>query len=190
MRFNPAALCLLLWDLAGCATPYTQALTAFQQGRYEEAASRFAAVLARDPGRLDALLGLGVTRYRLRDFDATVDVLGRVVSRAPENPEARLYLALSFWQKGEDALAVEHLQALLDLKPAPRLAAQIDRALGVIRLDSLSEQMRAFLAASLEDEWEQEQELRAARLAQRLYVPPPPTLVPPGPVIITPRRSP
>ena len=41
--------------LAGCATPYIQAQTALRQGRYDEATAHFEDVLARDPGRLDAL---------------------------------------------------------------------------------------------------------------------------------------
>lgn len=158
---------LLLSTLAGCATPYVQGQTALRQGRYDEAAGHFEEVLARNPDRLDALAGLGLSRYKSAAFDEAVDALRKVVARDPKHTEARLYLGLSYLQKGEDGSAEEQLNAVLDLKPAPRLAAQIDRALRVIRLDPLSDRMRAFLAASLEDEVEWEREVREARLAQR-----------------------
>jgi len=122
--------------LAGCATPYLQGRTALQQGRYDEAATYFERVLAGEPGRLDALAGLGVARYKLGAFDEAVDTLHRVVTHAPKRADARLYLGLNYLRKGEDGLAEAHLTGLLDLKPHPRLAAQIERALRVIRVKS------------------------------------------------------
>jgi tetratricopeptide (TPR) repeat protein len=157
--------------LAGCATPYGLGQTALRQGRYGEAVGHFEAVLGQDPNRLDALVGLGVARYKLREFDEAIDALDRVVAQTPEHAEARLYLGLGHLQKGEDGLAEDQLSALLGLKPESRLAAQIDRALRVLRSDQLlSEEIRGFLAASLEDEADWAREVRQLRLErQRLF---------------------
>lgn len=152
--------------LAGCATPYGLGQTALGQGRYYEAASYFEKVLARDPGQLDALVGLGVSRFKLAELDEAVETLGRVVAQAPERGEARLYLGLSYLRKGEDDLAEDQLTALLRLKPEPHLAAQIDRGLRALRSDQLiSEEMRSFFVTSLEDEAEWAREVRELRLA-------------------------
>lgn len=159
--------------MTGCATSYLQGQAALQQGHYDEAAGHFQEALARDPARLDALVGLGVSRYKLGAFDEAVGVLSRVLARVPQQREARLYLGLSYLRKGEDGLADEQLTALADLKPHPRLAALIDRALKLLRAESpLSEEVRSFLAASLEDEVQWEREVREAQRLRPAYVEP------------------
>src|SRR5881296_2958996 len=149
MRQRHATLVTLLAAalLAGCATPYGRARTALAEGRYEEAASGFEEILTRHPDRLDALVGLGKARYKLGALDEAITALTRAVARAPRSETAHLYLGLSYLQKGEDGPAEEHLKALLGLEPHPRLAAQANRALGLLRSDHLSNDMRAFIAA-------------------------------------------
>jgi tetratricopeptide (TPR) repeat protein len=173
MQYKSLALCFVISVsvLAGCATPYGLGQTALRQGRYGEAVSHFEQVLAQDPNRLDALVGLGVSRYKLTEFGEAIDALDRVVAQAPEHADARLYLGLSYLRTGEDGLAEDQLNALLGLTPEPRLAAQLDRALQVLRSDQLlSEEMRGFLVASLEDEAEWAREVRELRLErQRVF---------------------
>lgn len=169
----PLSLVLSLSVLSGCATAYVQGQAALRLGRYDEAASYFDQALAEDPTRTDALVGLGISRYKLGAFDEALEALARVAERTPQQREARLYLGLSYLRKGETGLAEEQLTALAQLKPHPRLAAQIDGAIRVLRLeDPLSDEVRTFLAASLEDEAEWERELREALLARPAYVEP------------------
>ena len=179
MRRRSARLAplLALLALAGCATPYAQGLAALRQERYDEAASHFTEALARDPGRLDARAGLGVTRYKLGAFDEAEAALRQALAQAPKNAEARFYLSLAYLQKGENTAADEQLTALLALEPHPRMAAQIGRALKVIRAGPLSDEVKRFVAASLEDEVEWEQEVREAERAQRVYVAEPAGLI-------------
>jgi len=178
MRGKSIALCILasVPMLAGCATPYGQGRSALRQGQYDEAAGYFEKILSVEPERLDVLTGLGVARYKLGALDEAAEALGRVVARAPAHAEARLYLGLTYLRKGEDGLADEQLAALPGLRPEPRLAAQIERGLRLIRLDQpLSDELRGFLAASLEHEMEWAREVEEARhearLAQHRYEP-------------------
>ncbi len=167
MRHQPAALLILLAVslLTGCATSYEKARAALAQGRYEDAASGLEEVLARHPDRLDALVSLGQVRYKLGAFDEAVAALTRAAAQAPKSETAQLYLALSYLQKGEDGPAEEHLKTLLGLEPHARLVAQADRVLKVMRSEHLSTDMRAFIAASLEDEAEWAREVQLARSA-------------------------
>lgn len=159
--------------LTACATPYAQGRAALRQGHYGEAAAHFQQVLAENPSRLGALVGLGVSRYKLGAFDEAIETLQRAVAQTPDRREARLYLGVSYLQKGEVGLAEEQLMALAALKPHPRLAEQIDRALRVLRTEfPLAEELRSFLAGSLEHEVEWEREVREAQIARPVYVEP------------------
>ena len=158
----------MLWIAAGCATRVSEGRTALRHGNYLEAASRFENVLASNPRRTDALVGLGVSKYKLGAFDEAAETLGRAVARTPNDPTVRLYLALSHLQKGEYGPVEEHLAALAALKPGPRAVAQIDRALRLTRgSEPLSDEIRAFMAASLEDETGLERQLTEAQRALR-----------------------
>jgi Flp pilus assembly protein TadD len=163
--------CLLpgLVLVAGCATTYRSGQTALREGRYDDAAVRFAEVLARDPEHGAALFGLGLTWYRMGSFDAAVGALGRAVLAAPDSAEARLYLALSYLAVGDQAGAERQLSALRNLRAHPRVAAQVDRAVGLMRLGTLTVEMREFVRASLEDEDEWQREVAEARLAPHMY---------------------
>lgn len=149
---SPAVGAILL---VGCATPYGKARTAQGQGRYDEAATHFEEVLAKTPDRLKALVGLGVSRYKLGAYDEAVRILSRAVMQAPTSRTAELYLGLGHLQKGEDALAEAHLRRFIKLKPDMRLQQEVERVLTLIRMTPLSSELRAFVAESLDNsaEW-------------------------------------
>ena len=134
--FGVPAILLGLSLLAGCATPYADGRLALQAGRYPEAARNFQDALARDPDRLDALMGLGIARYKEGKLDEAAAALTRVVARLPNSETTRLYLALSYLRKGQIAEAEDNLTRLIELAPHPRLAAQADRALRLMRQQS------------------------------------------------------
>jgi tetratricopeptide (TPR) repeat protein len=157
--------------LAACATPYGQGQSALREGRYDEAARHFEEALARDPDRLASLVGLGVARYKDGQLDEAIGELSRAVERDPNDQTARLYLGLAYLRRGEDGRAEEHLTSFRDLGLAPRLSSQLDRTLNVLGPDTpLTDEMRVFVAASLEDAAESARELREA-LARPLYPP-------------------
>ena len=116
--------------LAGCATtPYAAGDAAARQGRYAEAVSHYQKALVGDPDRIDALVGLGIARYKLGALAEAIDALERAVAHAPEEARARFYLGLSYLRKGDLDRADAHLTAFVNLKPERRLAAQVDRTL-------------------------------------------------------------
>jgi tetratricopeptide (TPR) repeat protein len=157
--------------LAGCATPYSQGLVAARQGRYVDASVLYEQALARDPDRLDAIVQLGIVRYKLGALDGAIELLERARSRAPAEPTVRLFLALAYLRKNNLALADEHLTTFVALKPDRRVATQAERTIAMIRSEPLSEPTRAFVAASLENAAELAEEADAWRAleSERLY---------------------
>jgi len=151
--------------LAGCATTYGQGAKAYREGRYDEAAARFQAVLAEDPNRLEALIGLGRAQYKLGAWNEAIDVLERAAAAAPRHAGTRLFLGLAYLQRGDEGRADEHLTVYRDLRPDPRTASLVDRALSLLRGAPLTPELRTFVAASLEDSAEWQRELNETRLA-------------------------
>ena len=74
-------LALAALALAGCASGYGDGRRALRQGRYVDAATQFEEVLARNPDRVDALVGLGVAKYKAGEFDEAIPPLDRAVLR-------------------------------------------------------------------------------------------------------------
>lgn len=162
------AVGLTVLAVAGCATAQSDGRQALRQGRYTDAATHFEEALAEDPDRLEALIGLGIAKYKTGEFDEAIEPLGRAVSREPRLSTARLYLGLSYLRKGEFGPMEEHLNAVMAQRPGSRLTAQTDRALRLLRgRDPLSDDIRAFIAASLEDELEAEGQVAEAQRAAR-----------------------
>jgi tetratricopeptide (TPR) repeat protein len=155
---------------AGCVTPYGEGERALSQGRYGQAATFFTQALAEEPGRSDALLGLGLAQYKQREFADAADTLARAVAERPNDPTARLYLGLSYLQQGDGFKTEEQLTALRALKIDPRMSRQIDGALDVLRAEPLSEPIRAFVAGSLETEAELAREVQQARLEAHRFL--------------------
>jgi len=161
-------LVLVLAMLAGCATTQTAAGTsALREGRPGEAAEHFKEALADDPNRVDAKIGLGISRYRLAAYGEATALLGDALEQAPGQPAARLYLALSSLRQREDAKAQEKLTALRALPLEPRLAAQVDQTLALLRAGGITDAIRTYIAASLDYAFDWTREVAETRVALR-----------------------
>jgi tetratricopeptide (TPR) repeat protein len=181
-----AGVALVVLTLAGCATSYRQGLAAARQGRYAEASVLYEEALARNPDRLDAIVQLGIVRYKLGALDGAIELLERARTRAPAEPSVRLFLALAYLGKNDLPAADEQLTTYVGLKPDRRVAAQAERTIAMIRSGPLSEETRTFAAASLENAAELAEEVDAWRSleSERWYVWGPypyPYAYPPGP---------
>lgn len=168
-RHRACLLAVLAWLLTGCATAYRSGEVALQEGRYEDATAKFGEALAGHPDRPEALFGLGLAQYRLGSFDAAVASLGRAVLVAPDRADVRLYLALGYLALGSQDLAAGQLAVLLEQDIHPRIAAQAGRALGLLRGEALSAEIRDFVRQSLDDEARWYQDVQEARLAPHVY---------------------
>jgi len=161
---------------AGCATtPYSEGQSALQKGRYVEAEGYFTQALAADPGRPDALVGLGIAQYKQGEIDKASDTLEKVLQVRPNEPSVRLYLGLAYLRNEDTLQAEEQLTALRSLDIDPRIGRQIDRALEVMKQGPLSGTVREFLIGSLETEAQLSRDARDALLqaqrAQAFYYP-------------------
>ena len=162
------ALLAVITLTAGCVTPYREGQSALQRGRYVEAEGYFNQALAADPGRTDALVGLGIAQYKQGEIDQASDTLQKAVLIRPNEPSVRLYLGLAYLRIQETQKAEQQLTALRSLNIDPRVAQQIDRALEVIKQGPLSDPVRDFLAGSLETQAQLSRDAQDALLqAQR-----------------------
>jgi tetratricopeptide (TPR) repeat protein len=160
------SLAVVVGLAAGCATgPTAAGRAALRDGRPSEAVAHFQQALTEDPGRVDALIGLGISRYRLGAYDEAVAALGDAVTRAPGDPLARLYLALAYIRKHDDAKTQEHLSALRLLPIEPRLGALVGQALDLLQAGNPPDPVRTYLVASLDYGAEWSRDIAETRLA-------------------------
>ena len=151
----------------GCAGPTAAGSAALREGRPAEALEHFQHALNEDPRHLDALIGVGISRYRLGDYAGAIAALEDAVKRAPADPLARLYLALSDVRARDDAKAREHLTALRAMPVDPRLGALVGQALDLLGAGNPPDPVRTYLVASLDYGADWSRELSETRLALR-----------------------
>src|SRR5437879_10119356 len=83
-RYYPALLAALVFTLSGCATTYGLGQAALDEGRYADAAAKFETALREHPERTDALVGLGITRYKQQGYDEAMGTSRRAANTDPE----------------------------------------------------------------------------------------------------------
>lgn len=170
LRPGPAWLAAaLVCLLAGCATAYQSGRAALHEGRYADAETRFREALAGHPERVDARIGLGMAQYHLGSLEAARASLAAAVEAAPDRGDGRLYLALTQLAQGEQEAAATQLEALRGLGLHARLAAEAERAAGLLRSGPLAPPVRDFVRLTLEDGAAWQQEVLLARLAPHMY---------------------
>lgn len=158
------ALAVLAVLLAGCATTaQSRGERALVRGDFPAALAEFQTALAEHPERLAALEGLAIAQYKtgaLADAAATFD---QVLAQAPQSGTALLYRGLVALQQKQDDVAAERLSRFRALEPDPRFGTQVDGAFALLRAQPVSDEVRAFVAASLEDAARATLEIHAAR---------------------------
>ena len=153
---------------AGCVSAVTQGQMALRQGRYVEAEGFFNEALAKDPGRTDALVGLGIAQYKEGQTDQAIESLEKAVQIRPNEPSVRLYLALAYLKRGDTEKAEQQLAALRALKIDARVGDQVQQALDLITQGPLSDSVRNFIVGSLETQAELSRDVHDARLQAQM----------------------
>lgn len=153
---------------AGCVSAVTQGQMALRQGRYVEAEGFFNEALAKDPGRTDALVGLGIAQYKEGQTDQAIESLDKAVQIRPNEPSVRLYLALAYLKRGDTEKAEPQLAALRALKIDARVGDQVQQALDLIKQGPLSDSVRNFIVGSLETQAELSRDVHDARLQAQM----------------------
>lgn len=95
--------------------------------RWEQADAAYARALATDAAHVGALWGLGLSRGMQGDAEGAEALLGRAVEAAPRFAPPRFQLALTLLERGAEAEALRHADAVRGLDP--RYAARLDAIL-------------------------------------------------------------
>jgi len=150
--------------LTACATSVqTLGERALVRGDFAVAITEFQRALNEDPEGERALEGLGVAQYRSDALAAAATTVSRLLELAPRSGTALLYGGLVALRQQQDDLAADRLAQLRVIEPDPRFGAQVDRAFALLRAQPVSDETRAFIAASLEDAARAALEIRAAQ---------------------------
>ena len=91
---------------------------AMDDGRGDEAARLFGVVVARMPQHGGAVAGLGILRYRARDYTAARTYLTQAVSFSPAYQPAHYFLGLTEARLGDKAASAAELATALRLTEA------------------------------------------------------------------------
>jgi tetratricopeptide (TPR) repeat protein len=161
---RPAALVLFAVLVAGCATtPQSRGERALMRGDFPAALAEFQQALAEHPDQVAALQGLAVARYKTGALAEAAATFDEVLARAPGSGTALLYGGLAALQQKQDEVAGDRLTRFRALEPDPRFGLQVDRAFALLRSQPVTDEVRAFVANSLEDAARATMEVRAAR---------------------------
>lgn len=161
-------LLVVLAFAAGCTSAVVQGQIALRQGRFVEAEGFFNEALAKDPGRTDAVVGLGISQYKQGQIEESIESLQKAVQIRPNEPSVRLYLALAYLKKGDTAQAEQQLTALRSLRIDSRVGDQVQQALDLLKQGPLTDSVRSFLVGSLETQAELSRDVQDARLQAQM----------------------
>jgi tetratricopeptide (TPR) repeat protein len=100
---------------------YQEGRLAFKEGRYDEAAARFAQVVAADPDNLKARLNWAAALSYLNKPGEAIIQCQNVLARDPNNAEAYYQWGAVLRRMGKDQEAVEKFDQALALKPMAEL---------------------------------------------------------------------
>lgn len=89
-------------------------LNALKEARFQEAASEFSLVLAREPNSVPGLLGLGRARLELGDYGSSRSLIEQAIQAAPDSHEPYVALADFFSRTEQPDLVISALHKALD----------------------------------------------------------------------------
>ncbi len=96
---------------------FLQGVQAFEAGRLEQARQSFEAALALAPGRASVLLNLGITLFRLKQWNEALPLLQRAAAADPGQADVWSFLGLTHEAIGQWQAALDPLARALKLAP-------------------------------------------------------------------------
>lgn len=123
--------------------------TAFNLGRYADAADEFRMALAARPESVTARVNLGAALAKMGDRQGAIAELRRVIELAPGNFTARFNLALLLVEDGKPREALPHLTAAVHSDPRDEAARmeEVRLAIALQELKRAKESLEEGLAA-------------------------------------------
>lgn len=112
---------------------YDKAMSLYNQGRINDAKKLYEAVVALDPGYIEALNNLGIIYIRENDFDAAEDCLKKAVRLNQSYVESYYNLACLYAIKGDIDRGLDHLERAISLNGEVREWAESDSDLQALR---------------------------------------------------------
>lgn len=112
---------------------YDKALTLYNAGRINDAKKLYEAVVALDPGYVEALNNLGIIYISENDFDAAEDCLKKAVRLNQSHVESYYNLACLYAIKGDIDQGLDHLERAVSLNGEVREWAKSDSDLQALR---------------------------------------------------------
>jgi len=127
---------------------FQKAHEAEKQGRLEEAAKTYEAILRREPDLPIVLHNLGLVYYQLKQYSRSADSLREALRRKPDLQGSRLFLGLAEFRLGNFQKSAELLRMVLISDPRNREARLFlirnEAALGQFSLDHFREVLEMF----------------------------------------------
>jgi Flp pilus assembly protein TadD len=103
---------------------FMDAIGAFEEGKFADAAPRFELLARLVPDHPLALLMLGRSLIELHEFERAVTALHGHLNIDPNSVEARIYLGLAYTECGKQDLAQEKFEEALSIKTNSLLAME------------------------------------------------------------------
>lgn len=112
---------------------YDKAMGLYRAGRVPEAKKLYEALVALDPGYIEALNNLGIINIHDREFSAATDNLEKAVRLNPSYVESYYNLACLYAIKGDKDLGIEYLRKAISLNKDVREWAKNDSDLKALK---------------------------------------------------------
>jgi len=112
---------------------YDKAMSLYNEGRIDDAKKLYEAVLALDPGHVEALNNLGIIFIRENDFNAAEDCLKKAVRLDKAYVESHYNLACLYAIRGDIDRGLDHLERAVSLNVDVREWAKSDSDLQKLR---------------------------------------------------------
>jgi cytochrome c-type biogenesis protein CcmH/NrfG len=105
----------------------------YEQENYAKALAAYVRALELAPEYVGAMVNAGHTLRMLGRYDQAIRMARQVLARDKHDPDALFLMGASYFARGDNKAAMEHLQAFLETGPEFEVAAEAEGMLQIIR---------------------------------------------------------